>query len=137
MAKTDTEVFWGTGRRKTAVARVRMRRGTGRILVNDRDVDTYFPTERAKANVRAPLKDNLRSAFDMGNELFRKMLDHGHTFTAGIEREFADSVSRFHRVQAGLAGSDHQGRLGRLADFMPALLVFDKMSVIATQPGLQ
>ncbi|NQT87789.1 30S ribosomal protein S9 [bacterium] len=56
MAKTDTDFYWGTGRRKTAVARVRMRRGTGRIVVNDREVDAYFPTERARASVRAPLK---------------------------------------------------------------------------------
>jgi len=55
-AKSESDFYWGTGRRKTAVARVRMRRGTGRILVNDRDVDAYFPTERARASVRAPLK---------------------------------------------------------------------------------
>ena len=56
MATTDTDFYWGTGRRKTAVARVRMRRGTGRITVNGQSVDGYFPTERSRANVRAPLK---------------------------------------------------------------------------------
>lgn len=56
MAGTDTTYIWGTGRRKTAVARVRLRRGTGRILVNGHDADEYFPTDRARANIRAPLK---------------------------------------------------------------------------------
>lgn len=56
MPATDTTYIWATGRRKTAVARVRMRRGTGRILVNGRDVDAYFPSERSRAKVRAPLK---------------------------------------------------------------------------------
>jgi small subunit ribosomal protein S9 len=56
LATTDTDFYWGTGRRKTAVARVRMRRGTGRITVNGQTVDDYFPTERSRANVRAPLK---------------------------------------------------------------------------------
>ena len=56
MAATDITYIWGTGRRKTAVARVRMCRGTGRILVNGRDADEYFPSERARFNIRAPLK---------------------------------------------------------------------------------
>ena len=55
-ATTTTDYFWGTGRRKTAVARVRMRRGTGRILVNGREADEYFPTERLQFVIRAPLR---------------------------------------------------------------------------------
>jgi small subunit ribosomal protein S9 len=47
---------WGTGRRKTAVARVRVRRGTGRMLVNDREADQYFPIERLQQVIRAPLR---------------------------------------------------------------------------------
>ena len=34
---------WGTGRRKTAVARVRIREGTGQFIVNDLDANDYFP----------------------------------------------------------------------------------------------
>ena len=55
-ATATTDYFWGTGRRKTAVARVRMKRGTGRILVNGRDADEYFPTERLQSVIRAPLR---------------------------------------------------------------------------------
>ena len=47
--------IWGTGRRKTAVARVRIREGTGKFLVNDLDVEAYFPLEVQRTDVRAPL----------------------------------------------------------------------------------
>ncbi len=55
---TATEVgyYLGTGRRKTAVARVRLRRGSGQMLVNGRPADEYFPVERLRANIRAPLR---------------------------------------------------------------------------------
>ena len=47
--------IWGTGRRKTAVARVRIREGTGTFLVNGLEVDAYFPIEIQRNDVRAPL----------------------------------------------------------------------------------
>jgi small subunit ribosomal protein S9 len=46
---------WGTGRRKTAVARVRIREGTGVFQVNGEEVDAYFPEESQRNDVRAPL----------------------------------------------------------------------------------
>ena len=55
-ATKDPDYCWGTGRRKTAVARVRLKRGTGRMLVNGREADEYFVTERARSNIRAPLR---------------------------------------------------------------------------------
>ena len=56
MSTPEGQFHWGTGRRKTAVARVRIRRGTGRILVNGRDADAYFVTDRARNGIRAPLR---------------------------------------------------------------------------------
>ena len=47
--------IWGTGRRKKAVARVRIRPGEGKILINKRDVDDYFPQDKDRASVVAPL----------------------------------------------------------------------------------
>jgi small subunit ribosomal protein S9 len=44
----------GTGRRKTATARVRIKKGKGEILVNGRPVDQYFGRETARMMVRAP-----------------------------------------------------------------------------------
>jgi small subunit ribosomal protein S9 len=46
---------WGTGRRKTAVARVRIREGTGQFNVNGLEVNEYFPLEVQRMDVRAPL----------------------------------------------------------------------------------
>jgi small subunit ribosomal protein S9 len=46
----------GTGRRKTSVARVRVRPGQGRILVNKRALEEYFPKEQQQQAVLAPLE---------------------------------------------------------------------------------
>ena len=47
--------FYGTGRRKSSVARVRLVPGTGKILINTRDIDDYFGLETLKVVVRQPL----------------------------------------------------------------------------------
>jgi len=48
-------VAWGTGRRKTSVARVRVREGSGNITVNGRPLDEYFRIERDQNTAAAPL----------------------------------------------------------------------------------
>ena len=47
--------FYGTGRRKSSVARVRLYQGTGKVTINDRDIDDYFGLETLKLIVRQPL----------------------------------------------------------------------------------
>jgi len=47
--------FYGTGRRKKSVARVRVYAGTGKITINDRDIDDYFGLDTLKLIVRQPL----------------------------------------------------------------------------------
>ena len=47
--------FYGTGRRKDSVARVRVYTGTGKVTINDRDIDSYFGLETLKLIVRSPL----------------------------------------------------------------------------------
>ena len=47
--------YYGTGRRKSSVARVYLRPGTGKITVNKRDLDQYFGLETLKMIVRQPL----------------------------------------------------------------------------------
>jgi small subunit ribosomal protein S9 len=54
MATTTTE-FLATGRRKTAVARVRMATGSGKITVNGRAVENYFVLETQRTTVTQPL----------------------------------------------------------------------------------
>ena len=48
--------FYGTGRRKSSVARVRLLPGTGTITINGRDIDDYFGLETLKLIVRQPLE---------------------------------------------------------------------------------
>ncbi len=55
MADTKTNEFLGTGRRKTAVARVRLATGTGKILVNGRPFENYFPLEAQRVLATQPL----------------------------------------------------------------------------------
>lgn len=50
------EIHYGTGRRKSSVARVYLTRGTGNISVNQRSLDTYFGRETARMVVRQPLE---------------------------------------------------------------------------------
>ncbi|HVW37354.1 MAG TPA: 30S ribosomal protein S9 [Pirellulales bacterium] len=45
----------GTGRRKTSVARVRVRPGNGKVTINGRDVENYFVNEQDRSNALAPL----------------------------------------------------------------------------------
>ena len=47
--------FYGTGRRKSSGARVRVYQGTGKVTINDRDIDDYFGLETLKLIVRQPL----------------------------------------------------------------------------------
>jgi small subunit ribosomal protein S9 len=55
MATKTTNEFLGTGRRKTAVARVRLATGSGKITVNGRPFETYFPLETLRSTVSQPL----------------------------------------------------------------------------------
>ncbi|MBQ6467525.1 MAG: 30S ribosomal protein S9 [Clostridia bacterium] len=47
--------FYGTGRRKSSVARVRVYAGTGKIIINEREIDDYFGLDTLKLIVRQPL----------------------------------------------------------------------------------
>ena len=48
--------YYGTGRRKSSVARVYLRPGNGKITINKRDIDEYFGLETLKTIVRQPLE---------------------------------------------------------------------------------
>ena len=51
----DSVQYYGTGRRKSSVARVRLVPGTGKITINKRDIDDYFGLETLQVVVRQPL----------------------------------------------------------------------------------
>lgn len=62
----STPYFYGTGRRKKSVARVRVYAGTGKITINNRDIDDYFGLETLKLVVRQPLAlTGLAEKFDI------------------------------------------------------------------------
>jgi len=65
------DYFYGTGRRKSSVARVFVKKGTGKIIVNGKSLDDYFPRETGKMIVCQPLvlTDNLTN-FDIKVNVF-------------------------------------------------------------------
>jgi len=52
----ESNVFWGTGKRKTSVARVRIRPGQGEFVVNTRSADEYFGRESSSMIIRQPFE---------------------------------------------------------------------------------
>ena len=65
-AKKENIVFYGTGRRKSSIARVRIMSGKGNITVNGKALDEYFGEETLKVIVRQPLNvTNTESKYDV------------------------------------------------------------------------
>ena len=54
-AKTEKIMFYGTGRRKSSIARVRLVEGKGTITINGKNIDEYLGTDTLKVIVRQPL----------------------------------------------------------------------------------
>lgn len=107
MAKVQ---YYGTGRRKTSVARVRLLPGNGKITINGRDIDEYFNYETLKKEVRRPLEiTDTESKFDVVAKV------HGGGFTGqagalrhGISRALlkADGELRSTLKKAGFLTRD-------------------------------
>lgn len=75
--------YYGTGRRKTSAARVFLRPGSGKVTVNDRTFDDYFPNEMLKMVIRQPLvMTETVDKFD----LFVRVSGGGFTGQAGALR---------------------------------------------------
>ena len=55
MYESKVQSYYGTGRRKSSVARVRVYPGSGKVTINGRDMDDYFGLETLKLIVRQPL----------------------------------------------------------------------------------
>ena len=87
----DFGYVWGTGRRKTSIARVRMKSGNGQISINGRDLDSYFTEEKDRRAARSPLKaTKTLTKYD----IFANVRGGGHTGQAdavllGIARALA------------------------------------------------
>jgi len=87
------EYNYGTGRRKTSVARVFLKRGNGRIIVNGKPVDEYFARETGRMIVRQPLA----------------LTDNGATFDIKVNVHGGG--------QSGQAGAIRHGITRALIDF--------------------
>ncbi len=60
------KIYYATGKRKTAIARTWLKSGSGQIIVNDRPVEEYFPTETMRAKLTEPFKiTNTMDAFNV------------------------------------------------------------------------
>ena len=82
-AKTDKIVFYGTGRRKSSIARVRLVEGKGAITINGEDIDKYLGTDTLKVIVRQPLTaTNATDKYDV----ICKVTGGGFTGQAGAIR---------------------------------------------------
>ena len=84
--------IWGTGRRKSSVARVRIRPGTGKVVVNKRDADQYFPDITTLKTLIAPLTEvGMSESYDV----FVNVKGGGFTGQAGaISLGVARAVSK-------------------------------------------
>ena len=83
MAKKDSNVFYGTGRRKNAVARVRIIPGKGNITINGSTIDEYLPTEVSKIIVKQPL---VVTSNEGKYDLIVKVIGGGYSGQAGAIR---------------------------------------------------
>ncbi len=82
-AKSEKIVFYGTGRRKSSIARVRLVEGTGVITINGKNIDEYFGLETLKVIVRQPLNTtNTLAKYDV----VAKVTGGGFTGQAGAIR---------------------------------------------------
>ena len=82
-AKSVKNVFYGTGRRKKSIARVRLVEGTGVITINGKSLDEYFGTEVLKVIVKQPLTaTNTTAKYDV----IAKVVGGGFTGQAGAIR---------------------------------------------------
>ena len=98
--------FYGTGRRKSSVARVYLVPGTGKITINKRDIDEYFGLETLKVVVRQPL--TLTDTLDKFDVLVNV---HGGGFTGqagairhGIARALLQADTEEYRPTLKAAG---------------------------------
>ena len=83
MPKSEKKYYYGTGRRKKAIARVRLIEGNGKITINSKDLDEYFGSEILKVIVNQPFAvTNTIGKYDV----IVKVVGGGYTGQAGAIR---------------------------------------------------
>ena len=96
-AKSEKIVFYGTGRRKKSIARVRLVEGTGVITINGRNIDEYFGAETLKVIVRQPL-----TATDTVTkyDVICKVIGGGFTGLVSVQHRARDTVHTLQRAES-------------------------------------
>ncbi|MGA1876314.1 MAG: 30S ribosomal protein S9 [bacterium] len=102
--------YYGTGKRKTSVARVFLRPGTGQIFINEKKLEEYFPTERMQATVLQPLQlTGFTSTYDINvNVLGGGVIGQASAVRHGISKALlqVDAGLRQKLKKAGLITRD-------------------------------
>ncbi len=117
MAETKTKktYYWGTGRRKTAVARVRLCEGSGQILINGRTLEDYFTEEKDRNAVTGPLDlTEMRNRLDV----LVKVEGGGITGQAGavsqgVARALKEMFGLTTTAQEGADGTDYVSNMAK------------------------
>ncbi|MCB9898421.1 MAG: 30S ribosomal protein S9 [Planctomycetes bacterium] len=109
------DFVWGTGRRKTSVARVRLKQGSGNIVVNGRALDDYFPVLTHRNEIMGPIKD---SATEGRFDVLANLNGGGITGQAGALRlGIARALIKVEPgLEEALRGGGHLTRDGRMVE---------------------
>jgi small subunit ribosomal protein S9 len=102
--KTKKTYYLGTGRRKTAVARVRLAEGSGQLLINGRALNDFFTEDKDRAAVRGPLE---LTEMDKRLDVFVKVQGGGFTGQAGaISQGIARALKDMFGLPTGQAAEE-------------------------------
>jgi len=108
------KIYYATGKRKTAIARTWLKPGSGQIMVNNRPVEEYFPTETMRAKLTEPFKiTNTVDAFNVkinvkGGGISGQVAAVRHGITKALI--FADPDMRMPLKKAGFVKRDPRVR---------------------------
>ena len=110
--------IWGTGRRKTSVARVKLSPGSGKIIVNKRAFEVYFPLEAQRVAAKQPLTltNNADKVVLTSSKAEKKMVYRHSGYPGGLtSRTYADLLRNKpeEAVRRTIRGMVPKNRLGR------------------------
>ncbi|MCK9176828.1 MAG: 30S ribosomal protein S9 [Clostridiales bacterium] len=106
MTKGSTQFFYGTGRRKEAVARVRLYPGSGKITINAKEFEEYLPVETLRMIVRQPLVETgTQDRYDIVvNVRGGGIAGQAGAIRHGISRALVDADTEQHKLVLRKAG---------------------------------
>lgn len=113
--KTKKNYYLGTGRRKTAVARVRLSEGNGQIVINGRALDEYFTEEKDRHSVTGPLDlTEMRNRLDVSVKVEGGgITGQAGAVTQGVARALKTMFGLSTTPQEGADGADQVGSLSK------------------------